>query len=462
MAYQIFISYRRSTPDKWVIDTIKDRLVSEGYEVFFDMESIGGEKYNEKIRSALDEISDFLVFIAPGTFDNCIMNPTDPDDYMRREIDYAIEKGKHIIPVMWKGCENARRYGEGLPENIVSLFEYNGISDANSAERICFNMKRLISFIHAEPKRAYSDTVEIKEIDGTEHNPMTVAEKKRLHLQEKYSRELDDINLATAKKLMGKSDNLTALDIGCADGYVTKRRLNKENGFTATIGIDRSEKAINSANKNAGDDIFSFYCLDVESADFSTRLEAILNLSEIKSFDVIYSAFTLHHLKDPIKLLKTVKKHLSPNGVVILRGVDDGAQISYACSKSGKPDSKRCSLIDENLRLSVSTPGMSNRFHGRQFYSWLKLSGFNNIKINYSIIDTVDKEDEELLDLYEYYFSFRADYTERQLLNNENNQEYIVHNQKMLSNLQHIKKMMTDDELFYYMVMSFGAVGLNN
>lgn len=65
---------------------------------------------------------------------------------------------------------------------------------------------------------------------------------------------------------------------------------------------------------------------------------------------------------------------------------------------------------------------------------------------------------EEREDLFDYFFSFRKDFTERLFLQDEKNQEYALQHKKMLKNLSNLKNNLINNELFYYMLTSFAAV----
>lgn len=457
MAYQIFISYRRKC-ESWVAELLKDQLTALGYNVFLDIDSLYSGKWEDGIESALDEISDFIVVLAPGSLQRCV----NPEDVMRKEIEYALEKGKNIIPVMWNGFEKPSAFGEDIPQTVCSVFKYNAINNANDLSLIRANIKKLISFLSAKPENV--SVQKSRKADGYTaegsrgYNPAKVSETRRLHLQSQYSEELDRKCFAQAKKLIGRKEGLVALDIGCADGFTTRLRLNKKNGFAKVIGIDRSIDAVSSANAADNKGVYSYYNVNVENEDFEEHLRAIMQMNEVESFDVIYTAFTLHHLDDPVRVLRIVNQFLSPKGVVIARGVDDGGQLGYGFYPDGSTDMEKSALVDENLELSVKTKGMSKRLHGRQFYSWFKLAGYKTLISEYTVSDTVGKNIEERISLFDYYFKFRKDYTQRQLASDPSNAEFKLHHEKMLENLNELEEAFTEDENFYYMVMSFAMV----
>lgn len=122
--YDIFVSYRR---DGGVAeaDRIASRLRNRGYRVFFDGDSIGSEDFVTKIAVSIRASTDVLVLLTPGALDRCI---TDPEhDYVGREIAYAMELGKNIVPVMAEGF----KYPEGLPRALEPFKKINAGDTVN-------------------------------------------------------------------------------------------------------------------------------------------------------------------------------------------------------------------------------------------------------------------------------------------------------------------------------------------
>lgn len=122
--YDIFVSYRR---DGGVAeaDRIASRLRNRGYRVFFDGDSIGSEDFVTKIAVSIRASTDVLVLLTPGALDRCITDPA--NDYVGREIAYAMELGKNIVPVMAEGF----KYPEGLPRALEPFKKINAGDTVN-------------------------------------------------------------------------------------------------------------------------------------------------------------------------------------------------------------------------------------------------------------------------------------------------------------------------------------------
>lgn len=92
--YDIFISYRRSDTNLQA-RLLKLQLKQLGLKVFLDLDEIPDGQFDKRIFKAIDSAPIFLLLLSKGIFDRC----KDSDDWIRKEILYADEKAKHIIPV---------------------------------------------------------------------------------------------------------------------------------------------------------------------------------------------------------------------------------------------------------------------------------------------------------------------------------------------------------------------------
>lgn len=108
LRYDIFISYRRSSA-KGIARSIKEALKTQGLSVFLDLDELKDGHFMDVIYSALNNSKIFMVILSEDIFDRC-----SDDDCVRKEIEYALEKGLHIIPV------NPDKQFKGFPEDFPS------------------------------------------------------------------------------------------------------------------------------------------------------------------------------------------------------------------------------------------------------------------------------------------------------------------------------------------------------
>ena len=270
------------------------------------------------------------------------------------------------------------------------------------------------------------------------------SERRRLKIQSQYSEESDRESFLYALQHIGQKEHLYGLDVGCADGFVTESRFREEYGFDLVIGIDHNVKLIDQ-KENSGP--FRYHAMNVESATFEDDMEELLDQYGIEGFDVIFMALTLHHLKQPRRFLRKIRQFLNKGGAIILRGVDDGALV--ACGDNG--------LVEKIIEESIETENMSDRFHGRKFYSLLRSVGFDEVKMNYAVADTVGISAEEKSVLFRYYFKFRSDYTKRQLDKDPDNPDFQRRHEQMVEDLETLEDLFLKPD-FYFMVMTITAI----
>ena len=107
MAYDIFISYRRDG-GKELARPLKSELERRGYRVFLDFDELKDGIFDRRIMEAIDSSPIFMVVLSPHSLDRC----ANADDWVRREIEYALEHDRHFIPV------NPDLSFEGFPTDI--------------------------------------------------------------------------------------------------------------------------------------------------------------------------------------------------------------------------------------------------------------------------------------------------------------------------------------------------------
>ena len=122
MKYNVFISYRRDGGE-YTAKVLRDKLGELGYNVFFDVEALRSGDFNTKLYSVIDECKDFILVLSPGALDRC----QNDDDWVRREVEYALERGKNIVPILLRGF----KFPDILPPSMESVRYKNGI-EANT------------------------------------------------------------------------------------------------------------------------------------------------------------------------------------------------------------------------------------------------------------------------------------------------------------------------------------------
>lgn len=119
----VFISYRRT--DVYTALAVYENLKNQGYDVFFDYRSISSGDFEQIIQSNIRARAHFLLILTPTALDRA----NEPGDWLRREIEFAIDERRNIIPLFFRGF----RFGdpaitEKLTGKLSSISRYNGLN----------------------------------------------------------------------------------------------------------------------------------------------------------------------------------------------------------------------------------------------------------------------------------------------------------------------------------------------
>jgi hypothetical protein len=95
----VFIGYRRT--NFWTALAIYQDLTAHGFDVFFDYQSIDSGNFEKVIVENIKYRAHFVVLLSSSALERCM----EPGDWLRREIEMAIEEKRNIVPVMMEGFD---------------------------------------------------------------------------------------------------------------------------------------------------------------------------------------------------------------------------------------------------------------------------------------------------------------------------------------------------------------------
>lgn len=118
----VFICYRR-TNLPWAL-AIYQYLTQKGYDVFFDYVSIDSGDFEKIIFENIRVRAHFLVILTPSALERC----NDPNDWFRREIEFALDANKNIVPLLMDSFEfDMPSVEKQLNSKLAQLALYNGL-----------------------------------------------------------------------------------------------------------------------------------------------------------------------------------------------------------------------------------------------------------------------------------------------------------------------------------------------
>lgn len=118
----VFISYRRKDIS-WAL-AVYQYLTSQKYDVFFDYTSIPSGDFEQIIVSNIRARAHFVLILTPTALDRC----SEPGDWLRREIETAIDEKRNIIPIFFDGFNfGSPNIAEKLTGKLGAIRRYNGL-----------------------------------------------------------------------------------------------------------------------------------------------------------------------------------------------------------------------------------------------------------------------------------------------------------------------------------------------
>src|SRR5262245_48162698 len=118
----VFISYRRT--NFYTALAVYQYLTQHGYDVFIDYQSIDSGKFEKIIVENIKARAHFILVLSPSALERC----AEPADWLRREIEMAIDANRNIVPLMTEGFDfGSPMVIHALSGKLSSLNSYNGI-----------------------------------------------------------------------------------------------------------------------------------------------------------------------------------------------------------------------------------------------------------------------------------------------------------------------------------------------
>lgn len=168
----VFISYRRA--DRLWALSVFTWLTQRGFDAFIDYEGLGPGDFEAAIIENILARAHFLILLTPKTLDRC----SEPDDWIRREIEEAIKARRNIVPLMLDGFSfssaEIRRQTTG---ELSVLPRYNGLPvEVRSFEDDMLRLQRQFLSIAREavihPVSAHASELAAKQRAAAEAAPL--------------------------------------------------------------------------------------------------------------------------------------------------------------------------------------------------------------------------------------------------------------------------------------------------
>lgn len=447
MAYDIFISFKNTdangadTKDVAVATELFRQLTEQGLSAFFSKTILmeqGAAAYKAAIESALDESRVLVAVSSNVDYINSEWVTYERESF-HNDILSGRKKNACIVPYL----QNI--YNLDVPRSLRNYQTFQ--IDRNPVSEVVEFVKRFLKGGTTDGLSAPAEQEsEVSLVTGkhlSTYSAQTSAEFKRLKIQANNTREADINALKYVTDNMQRTEGLRILDMGCAYGFVTKDRFCHYTDATV-LGLDRGEELIKFARENNSFDGAHYEVFDLESEDFEENLEALMEKYGIEEFDIIFASLVIHHLKNPQKLLRRVRKYLSKTGFIVIRGSDDGSNITY--NDDG--------LIQKILDIHLNADGISDRLNGRKIYSQLINSGYKNVVMKSWIKDLSGLSLDERNDVFVERFAYRKNYIKKLVEKDPYDEKKRTDLKNIVFYLNELENKF-DDETFWYCEIDF-------
>jgi len=119
----VFLCYRRT--NVYGALAIVQNLTKYGYDVFFDFSGISSGAFESIIVEQVRSRAHFLVLLTPSALKRC----AEPGDWLRREIEAALDARRNIVPLMLEGFDfDTPSIAKQLTGRLAELRDYNALN----------------------------------------------------------------------------------------------------------------------------------------------------------------------------------------------------------------------------------------------------------------------------------------------------------------------------------------------
>lgn len=276
-------------------------------------------------------------------------------------------------------------------------------------------IQKVVTFVRHYFNKTLSPIKDVAEKRGSSYGYDIGNERERLKIQAKEESKNDFQNISTIFDEID-AETYNVLDFGCSMGETTRRVFSPFGPKVNLIGVDKFQSCVDEFN--ADTPAYHAICANIDNDDFLEILQREMLELGVRGFHLIYCALSLHHTADTLDAIKKLWKVLLPGGYIYIRTCDDGLKIGY-------PDPEN--LIPQLIERTSHVAGVSDRFHGRKLYNWLKRARFVNIQSFPFMLNTAGKDVVDRYALFSNTFLWRKNYFKKALdkAASENDEERI-------------------------------------
>lgn len=118
----VFISYRRT--NEMHARAVYQALKAHNFDCFLDFQNIDAGAFDQIILSQIKARAHFVLILTPSALERC----SEPGDWLRTEIETAIDYKRNIVPLMMEGFNySSPAIRQHLTGKLEFLSHYNSL-----------------------------------------------------------------------------------------------------------------------------------------------------------------------------------------------------------------------------------------------------------------------------------------------------------------------------------------------
>ena len=436
--FEVFLSFKNTdengnpSKEQGMATELYDALSSIGVSVFFSNKTLpilGAAQYKTVIDEALDSAK---ILIAIGTSRENLTS-----SWVRYEWDG-----------FYGDILSGKKHGQlfSFIDEMSPMELPRALRQLQCFERSKWSISEVGRYIlnalgGTKPAEALRESPQdFSQISGSVYSYLSDKEASRLSSQARLVLGNDIDLLRPIIDELSQKNRVNVLDLGCADGYLTVKVFDSfKDKLNLVVGVDHEEACIKTAREQFGAP-YHFDKVELEAESFENNLKSILTDLGIMQVDLVFCSLVLHHLTDPKKTLKKIRRFLRPGGYIYLRSCDDDEIIGY-------PDEDN--LIRSTIQSTYALPGMSDRLHGRKLFGEVYGSGYTNIRVFPYYVSTASMGTDARMQFFFDIFYWRKNRFKYLLDKNPGNQEFLQRYNQYCENYDTIEDRFYDPSFFF-------------
>ena len=425
----VFISYRREGGLDFS-GRLYEKLSANGYTAFFDLEGMKAGRFDTQLYRKIERADNFVLILSPHSLDRC----ENEDDWVRLEIEKALELNKNIVLILMQGFE----FPQKLPSTLEGIKNFQGIWYFYTSSGFNTTYSQLLLFLKDREGNPLVETKQ-KKSSNTYYETigMKEEEKQRIIKDHKVCKEIES---GIFDEMLNGRDNLSVFNpavyeiTSTMDKYLNYPQISNVYGF-----VCNSDTA-DEANSIYGKDGHRFYVGNMEDNDFGNKMDRILEDNNLDGFDFVDLTLILKDSSNPFDRLSLIVERLNANAIIYVRELDDDMVIGF-------PDSQDKFAYLVNLLKTDKYAG--NRNMGRCIYTYLKRTGATKVKMINTLLSTSGMNVKKRRMLFDTYFSYLEPEIDDLIRENPENELYIKAKKWLTDNYSQIEQTVLSPDFFF-------------